>query len=125
MDDQDDSCFHSKRICVHMNSGKSIQEEFKIIYRGRVYWIRANETPGWVPEFTDDTEEDDTYSSEEGEVEQKNVDFEAHSDGEKVQETVFENDGKEQSHVDENNSEKNRENSDDPPEAEEKEINCL
>nr|GFA86197.1 nucleotide-binding alpha-beta plait domain-containing protein [Tanacetum cinerariifolium] len=39
VDDQDDSCFHSKRLCVQMKSSKSIQEEFKIINQGKVYWI--------------------------------------------------------------------------------------
>ncbi|GJR29965.1 hypothetical protein Tco_1106197 [Tanacetum coccineum] len=36
-----------------------IKEEFKVIHRGKAYWIRANETPGWVPEFTDDLDEED------------------------------------------------------------------
>nr|GEZ96000.1 RNA-directed DNA polymerase, eukaryota [Tanacetum cinerariifolium] len=38
-----------------MYRGTGIKEEFKVIHRGKVYWIRANETPGWVPDFTDDS----------------------------------------------------------------------
>nr|GEW56992.1 nucleotide-binding alpha-beta plait domain-containing protein [Tanacetum cinerariifolium] len=46
VDDQEDSCFHSKRLCVHTTNTRSISEDFKIIFRGKVYWIRAKETPG-------------------------------------------------------------------------------
>ncbi|GJZ90317.1 nucleotide-binding alpha-beta plait domain-containing protein [Tanacetum coccineum] len=59
VDDQEEICFHSKRLCIHMKSGKSINEEFKFIYRGKTYWIRANETPGWVPDFTDEVDDED------------------------------------------------------------------
>ncbi|GKA33082.1 RNA-directed DNA polymerase, eukaryota [Tanacetum coccineum] len=57
VDDQDETCFHSKRLCVYTKSGKSIREDFKVIHRGKTYWIRANETPGWVPDFTEETAE--------------------------------------------------------------------
>ncbi|GJX45385.1 nucleotide-binding alpha-beta plait domain-containing protein [Tanacetum coccineum] len=59
VDDQEETCFHSKRLCIYMKSGRSIVEEFKIIHRGKIYWIRANETPGWVPDFTDESDDDD------------------------------------------------------------------
>ncbi|GKC98060.1 nucleotide-binding alpha-beta plait domain-containing protein, partial [Tanacetum coccineum] len=45
VDDQEDSCFHSKRLCIHTKLERSISEEFKIIHRGKIYWIRAKETP--------------------------------------------------------------------------------
>nr|GEV11082.1 hypothetical protein [Tanacetum cinerariifolium] len=48
VDDQDDNCYHSKRICIYMKSGRSIKDEFNIIHRGKTYWIRANETAGWM-----------------------------------------------------------------------------
>ncbi|GJV72445.1 nucleotide-binding alpha-beta plait domain-containing protein [Tanacetum coccineum] len=69
VDDHEDNCYHSKRICIQMKAGRFIKEEFKIIHRGKSYWIRANETVGWVPDFTDesdDDEVDDTYSSVDG-----------------------------------------------------------
>ncbi|GJY22243.1 nucleotide-binding alpha-beta plait domain-containing protein [Tanacetum coccineum] len=33
VDDEEDTCFHSKRICIQMKSSKSINEDFKIIHR--------------------------------------------------------------------------------------------
>ncbi|GJW24927.1 nucleotide-binding alpha-beta plait domain-containing protein [Tanacetum coccineum] len=69
VDDHEDNCYHSKRICIQMKAGRFIKEEFNIIHRGKSYWIRANETVGWVPDFTDesdDDEVDDTYSSVDG-----------------------------------------------------------
>nr|GFB23780.1 RNA-directed DNA polymerase, eukaryota [Tanacetum cinerariifolium] len=32
---------------------------FKIVFRGKVYWMRAKEVPGWTSEFTEDEEEND------------------------------------------------------------------
>nr|GEX69115.1 nucleotide-binding alpha-beta plait domain-containing protein [Tanacetum cinerariifolium] len=63
VDDQEETCFHSKRLCIHMKSGKSINEEFKILYRGKTYWIRANETPGWVPDFNEEADDEDETNS--------------------------------------------------------------
>nr|GEZ75665.1 RNA-directed DNA polymerase, eukaryota [Tanacetum cinerariifolium] len=47
IDDQDEICFHSKRLCIYTKSEKNIFEEFKIIFRGRAFWIRAKEAPRW------------------------------------------------------------------------------
>nr|GEV86775.1 RNA-directed DNA polymerase, eukaryota, reverse transcriptase zinc-binding domain protein [Tanacetum cinerariifolium] len=43
----------------YMGEFRNVVEEFKIIHRGKSYWIRANETPRWVRDFSDDSEEDD------------------------------------------------------------------
>ncbi|GJS13616.1 nucleotide-binding alpha-beta plait domain-containing protein [Tanacetum coccineum] len=59
VDDQEETCFHSKRLCIHTKMVRSISEEFQIIHRGKIYWVRANETPGWVPDFVDEIEEED------------------------------------------------------------------
>nr|GEX07241.1 RNA-directed DNA polymerase, eukaryota [Tanacetum cinerariifolium] len=59
VDDQEDNCYHSKRICVYMKSGRSIKDEFNIIHRGKKYWICAVETAGWVPDFTKENDDDD------------------------------------------------------------------
>nr|GFD43705.1 UvrD-like helicase, ATP-binding domain, P-loop containing nucleoside triphosphate hydrolase [Tanacetum cinerariifolium] len=51
----------------------SISEDFKIIFRGKVYWIRAKETPGWVHDFADayeDKDSDDAISNDEGDKNQ-------------------------------------------------------
>nr|GEZ79905.1 hypothetical protein [Tanacetum cinerariifolium] len=70
---QEDSCFHSKRLCVHTMNPRSISEDFKIIFHGNVYWIRAKETPGRVPDFADaygDEDSDDAISNDEGDKNQ-------------------------------------------------------
>nr|GFD20431.1 nucleotide-binding alpha-beta plait domain-containing protein [Tanacetum cinerariifolium] len=92
----------------------SIQEEFKIINQGKVYWIRASETPGWVPDFTDDIEDDDINSMDEGDAEHKPDDSDINNDEEKVRDTCFEEEEEVKSPVDEKNSENNLENSEDP-----------
>ncbi|GJS21343.1 RNA-directed DNA polymerase, eukaryota [Tanacetum coccineum] len=114
VDDQDETCFHSKRLCVYLKAGNSIREDFKITHRGKMYWIRANETQGWVPEFTDEYEsEDDNSMDEEGEVKKNGIKDE-HSDGEIVPESLFEDGELENNHVDGIFSEKEKEVSEDP-----------
>ncbi|GJW27664.1 nucleotide-binding alpha-beta plait domain-containing protein [Tanacetum coccineum] len=91
VDDQEDTCFHSKRLCIHTKLDRSISEEFKIIHRGKVYWIRAKETPGWVPDFTeesDDEDQDDTNSNDDGSKDQVPGFFGGDSDVEGVQENM-------------------------------------
>nr|GFA09949.1 nucleotide-binding alpha-beta plait domain-containing protein [Tanacetum cinerariifolium] len=39
--------------------GRNILESFKIIHRGTAHWIRACETPGWVPDFADESDDED------------------------------------------------------------------
>ncbi|GKA93953.1 hypothetical protein Tco_0815939 [Tanacetum coccineum] len=34
-------------------------ENFKIIFRGKVYWIRAKEVPGWTPDLVEDSDEEE------------------------------------------------------------------
>ncbi|GJZ67632.1 RNA-directed DNA polymerase, eukaryota [Tanacetum coccineum] len=93
IDDQEETCYHSKRLCVHMKSGRSILENFKIIHRGKVFWVRASETPGWVPDFTDesdDDEPDDEMSKDGGFNDHVPGNDEVESDMEVVPETLFE-----------------------------------
>ncbi|GJU20654.1 nucleotide-binding alpha-beta plait domain-containing protein [Tanacetum coccineum] len=98
VDDQEEACYHSKRLCVHMKSGRSILENFKIIHRGKVFWIRASETPGWVPEFADESDDEDQEDdmSKEGNC-HNYVSKRDGGDSEQgeVPETLFENDGSE------------------------------
>ncbi|GKC22714.1 RNA-directed DNA polymerase, eukaryota [Tanacetum coccineum] len=62
IDDQDENCFHSKRLCIKTKVGKNIIKAFKIIFRGKVCWIRAKEVTGWVPDFLE--ESDDEHDSD-------------------------------------------------------------
>ncbi|GKA49590.1 nucleotide-binding alpha-beta plait domain-containing protein [Tanacetum coccineum] len=50
----------------------------------------ANETPGWVPDFTDEIDNDDINSTDDEDVVQKPVDIEDNSDIEKVPNTFNE-----------------------------------
>ncbi|GJV63224.1 RNA-directed DNA polymerase, eukaryota [Tanacetum coccineum] len=96
VDDQEDSCFHSKRLCIHTKSGNNIREEFKVIHRGKVFWIRANETQGWVPDFNDeldDEEDQDDIKSNDDTSDLHKMDSTGdNSEGEEVPDTIFEDD---------------------------------
>nr|GEV54020.1 RNA-directed DNA polymerase, eukaryota [Tanacetum cinerariifolium] len=75
------------------NSGRSILENFKIIHRGKVFWVRASETPGWVPDFTDESDEDepdDEMSKDGGLNDHVPGNDGVESDMEEVPETLFE-----------------------------------
>ncbi|GKG33137.1 hypothetical protein Tco_0430647, partial [Tanacetum coccineum] len=49
VDDHDEMSFHSKRICIHKKICSNICENFKIVFKGKVHWIRAKEATGWIP----------------------------------------------------------------------------
>ncbi|GJR58436.1 RNA-directed DNA polymerase, eukaryota, reverse transcriptase zinc-binding domain protein [Tanacetum coccineum] len=93
VDDKENSCYHSKRICIFTKGQQNISENFKLIYRGKTFWIRAKEVPGWVPEFMEDLDEE-----EEAEEDIKEGFFNNHEMGsmdenselEEVPETIFE-----------------------------------
>ncbi|GJU32014.1 hypothetical protein Tco_1175603 [Tanacetum coccineum] len=53
-----------EKICIYSKLGNNIYENFKVIFRGKVFVLRAKEIPGWVPEFADEFDDDD--ESEEG-----------------------------------------------------------
>ncbi|GJZ79194.1 RNA-directed DNA polymerase, eukaryota [Tanacetum coccineum] len=79
-DDQEDLYFHSKRLCIYTKLRSNIFKNFKIVYRGKVCWIRAKEVPGWVLEFLDDS--DDESQSEEGINDHERLGHDEHSCGE-------------------------------------------
>ncbi|PWA47641.1 hypothetical protein CTI12_AA364430 [Artemisia annua] len=60
----DEDSFHSKRLCVHTKGLHNIFESFKLIFKGKVYWVQAKEVSGWNPDF-DDQSEDETDSENE------------------------------------------------------------
>ncbi|GKF05539.1 hypothetical protein Tco_0036207, partial [Tanacetum coccineum] len=92
IDDQEEPCFHSKRICVLTKSHRIIFDELKIIHRGKVFWIRAKETTGWFPDFQEEADEDDQsdVNSKGGMPNEKETGFVDDFDGEDVPETLFE-----------------------------------
>nr|GEW87177.1 UvrD-like helicase, ATP-binding domain, P-loop containing nucleoside triphosphate hydrolase [Tanacetum cinerariifolium] len=88
VDDQEDSDFHSKRICISTTAQSIISESFRITYKGMSYWIRAKEVPGWVPDFVEETDDGDE-SDDDDEGEPKGVML-GDSDVEAVPDTMFE-----------------------------------
>nr|GEU54307.1 nucleotide-binding alpha-beta plait domain-containing protein [Tanacetum cinerariifolium] len=93
IDDQEDECFHSKRLCIHTKNMRSINEDFKICLCGMVSWIHAKETPGWVPDFKIDSKDEEQDKEECNDGGSKNYDTGIggnDSDVEEVPDTVFE-----------------------------------
>ncbi|GKG27462.1 hypothetical protein Tco_0403165, partial [Tanacetum coccineum] len=90
--DVDESNLHSKRICILSKVCEHIHESFKIVFRGKVYCVRASEILGWTPEFSKEEEEDklsvkDNNDSRINDLEANNGIDE--SDVEKVLKTLF------------------------------------
>ncbi|GJZ62655.1 RNA-directed DNA polymerase, eukaryota, partial [Tanacetum coccineum] len=59
VDDIDESYFHLKRLCLYTKSSLNIYKNFKIIFQGNVFWIRAKEIPGWVPDLIEESKEEE------------------------------------------------------------------
>ncbi|GKA75340.1 RNA-directed DNA polymerase, eukaryota, nucleotide-binding alpha-beta plait domain protein [Tanacetum coccineum] len=63
LEDSDDKSWYRKRLCIKMKLETIISESFKVIVKGKVYWVRAKEANVWFPEFNE--EHNDTDSSDE------------------------------------------------------------
>nr|GEZ70460.1 RNA-directed DNA polymerase, eukaryota [Tanacetum cinerariifolium] len=66
LEDNSDSSFGRKRLCIKTKHALSILESFKIIIRGKVYMVRAKELFTWNPSFL--THKEREYSSEDESV---------------------------------------------------------
>ncbi|GJT69862.1 nucleotide-binding alpha-beta plait domain-containing protein [Tanacetum coccineum] len=96
-EDKKNVCLNTKRVCIKTKLKNNIFESFKIIVNEKVFWIRAKEVCGWVPDFLEDEEEgdesdEDTFDDEFGKDNSKvnmNFNSEGESDKEEVQETIF------------------------------------
>nr|GEZ56716.1 hypothetical protein [Tanacetum cinerariifolium] len=95
-----DNSYGRKRVCIKTNHTVSILESFKIIVKGRVYWIRAKELFTWHPSFlvcsaTDGSSDDESSTqNRNGNVKSsdQNIaedDDDYGSEDEVVSETVF------------------------------------
>ncbi|GJW81313.1 nucleotide-binding alpha-beta plait domain-containing protein [Tanacetum coccineum] len=96
VDDKENKCYHSKRLCIISKIGYNIFESFKIVFRGKVYLVRAKEVPGWVPEFVEDSDDSDEEDLQMEEGFMDGIQGEQHEDkndgnnkSEEVPETVF------------------------------------
>ncbi|GJY15770.1 RNA-directed DNA polymerase, eukaryota [Tanacetum coccineum] len=97
-DDADETYFHSKRICIKTKLVENILESFKIVFKGNVFWVRAKEASGWIPDFVED--EEDEIDSDSGigkdDIEadnDENLNYEdigKNNEVEEVSETIFE-----------------------------------
>nr|GEU32847.1 nucleotide-binding alpha-beta plait domain-containing protein [Tanacetum cinerariifolium] len=99
IDELENTCYHFKRLCVTTKAKYNVFKNFKITFRGKVYWIRAKEVPGWVPEFLEDSDEESQLEedvldvddgSPEGDIDDKLHELEIGEEPETVAETVFE-----------------------------------
>ncbi|GJZ88370.1 RNA-directed DNA polymerase, eukaryota [Tanacetum coccineum] len=85
-EDKKNVCLNSKRVCIKTKLENNIFESFKIIVNGKVFWIRAKEVCGWVPDFLEDEEEgdeadEDTFDDEFGKDNSKaNMNFNSEGD---------------------------------------------
>nr|GEU86188.1 DIE2/ALG10 family [Tanacetum cinerariifolium] len=69
VENTDEENYHSKRLCIYTKGMTNVFESFKIIYNGKVYWVRAKEVSGWVPDFeesSEDASESDNSQSDDG-----------------------------------------------------------
>nr|GFB18728.1 RNA-directed DNA polymerase, eukaryota [Tanacetum cinerariifolium] len=114
---REEMCFHSKRLCIHTKIGRSIFEEFKIIFHGKVFWIRAKEAPRWVPESmeeSDDEEHNDDDSKDGGFNVHESGSCGGDSDVEGVPKTLFEEIGQKKNNLDEEPTDQQENHSEDP-----------
>nr|GEY34156.1 RNA-directed DNA polymerase, eukaryota [Tanacetum cinerariifolium] len=62
---RDDDCLNTKELNTSLlgrvkefASFSNLKKSFKVVFRGKVYWVRAKEVPGWISEFLEESEED-------------------------------------------------------------------
>nr|GEW75572.1 RNA-directed DNA polymerase, eukaryota, reverse transcriptase zinc-binding domain protein [Tanacetum cinerariifolium] len=92
VDDIEEYCFHLRCLCMFTKCHTNIFETFKIIFHGKVYWIRAKKVPGWVPEMLEKSDEEE--QSIDGSMEGDNNNNDENNVGDKsdtteIPETVF------------------------------------
>ncbi|GKC48044.1 nucleotide-binding alpha-beta plait domain-containing protein [Tanacetum coccineum] len=64
VDDSEEGCLHRKRLCIYMTGTSNIFESFKLNYKDKVYWARAKEVVGWIPDFVELNDEDSESGDE-------------------------------------------------------------
>ncbi|GJS69803.1 hypothetical protein Tco_0702644 [Tanacetum coccineum] len=96
-EDKDNMSLNSKRLCIKTKMEQNIFETCKIIVKGKVFWIRAKEVSGWVPDFLEEEDgvdaSDDDISDNEivGEMNVDDIQDEDDNEGEvdEVPEMIF------------------------------------
>nr|GEX79029.1 nucleotide-binding alpha-beta plait domain-containing protein [Tanacetum cinerariifolium] len=83
---------HTQRLCICMKMKSILVESFKLMYEGKVCWIRANEVSGWVPDFEEEEDEESSVGTLEDEELDAHMDDHKNLDGESdIEEDVGEN----------------------------------
>ncbi|GKC09532.1 RNA-directed DNA polymerase, eukaryota [Tanacetum coccineum] len=119
---KDETCFHSKRICIETKLVENIFKSFKIISKGIVFWLRAKEVSGWIPDFVKDEEEDNDFEdgTRDDGLDVENADklnFEdvaGDNEVEEVSETIFEKEQSQDHKMDDCNIGQSEMRSEDP-----------
>ncbi|GJW17758.1 RNA-directed DNA polymerase, eukaryota, reverse transcriptase zinc-binding domain protein [Tanacetum coccineum] len=88
-DSYEDGNFYTKRICINTNITSNILESFKIIYHGKLFWVRAKEVSGWEPDFMEDNDDDSDNDEDLINDLKKDEELEGDSDTEVVPDTIF------------------------------------
>nr|GEV80642.1 bulb-type lectin domain-containing protein [Tanacetum cinerariifolium] len=71
-EDEDVPYFHQKRLCIKTTSNENIFGSFKIVIKGKIFWIRVKEVSGWALDFSDS--QDDSSESDNEFVDDKSKD---------------------------------------------------
>ncbi|GKD53595.1 RNA-directed DNA polymerase, eukaryota, partial [Tanacetum coccineum] len=89
-EDEDAPYFHRKRLCIKTTSNENIFESFKIVVKGKIFWIRVKEVSGWALNFSDS--QDDSSESDNEIINDNSKDgySEKASEAEEIPETIFE-----------------------------------
>ncbi|GJS57557.1 RNA-directed DNA polymerase, eukaryota, partial [Tanacetum coccineum] len=101
-DNSEEDCYHSKRLCILTAAKDNIMETIKITFKGKPFWLRVKEVPGWYPDFDEQGDEESESEDKNDGTEQKVdiVDSDEESlnvnEDNEVPETIYE-DGKEKS----------------------------
>nr|GEV94164.1 RNA-directed DNA polymerase, eukaryota, nucleotide-binding alpha-beta plait domain protein [Tanacetum cinerariifolium] len=64
VEDEEDSSFLYKKLCVITKPYILIDNKIKVIAKGRVYWIRVKELEAWSPDFSNYLSDNDTKDDE-------------------------------------------------------------
>nr|GEW19669.1 RNA-directed DNA polymerase, eukaryota, reverse transcriptase zinc-binding domain protein [Tanacetum cinerariifolium] len=89
-----------------------LMESFKMVYCGKVCWVRAIELPGWVPDFEEDSDVETNDEVQDINSDDRN-NLEGDSDIDEVPETCFEDESNKQC-MDENFVRQSERQSEDP-----------
>ncbi|GJW75401.1 RNA-directed DNA polymerase, eukaryota [Tanacetum coccineum] len=116
-DELEEGGLYSNKFCVCTKMKTVLMESFKMVYCGKVCWVRAIEIPGWIPDFEEDSDVETNDDSYEDEVQEINSghqnNLEGDSDIEVVPETCIEDESNKK-FIDENFVRQSEPQSEDP-----------